>query len=370
MVTIPEGAETLMARPDSLPGRLWPAPRGAALLASAAILLVLIITVVVGRETIGWPTEGMTQWIVPAILIVSVIPLALTLVDLVAERGGKLGSRWLSVEFAAVVQPLPALEIPTNIVPGTQITDRDRDALLQMLQSAYAHEVVEIDLEDGEAWWLSRLLILCAGAVHRSRPSALVFIATDATVPRVFQGWAPPGELLEGLLRRNAELRAAFHRARRAVDQLNVVGQQVATPAPGTGNETPTPRIPGWDFNNPPSWLTNEAKDNYYLVFSSNSILGPMALEQMIAKLLVGTEPPPNGGVSMAQLEELFGSILRTRKIERSDPIEMRLERLLTTPDKYVALTDAGQFVGLQRTEQAGRAVLLSLIPPTADRER
>jgi hypothetical protein len=90
-----------------------------------------------------------------------------------------------------------------------------------------------------------------------------------------------------------------------------------------------------------------------------------MALEQMIAVALRGMEPPPNGGVSIAQLEALFASILRKRRIERKDPTEIRLERLLTSPDNYIALTDTGQFIGLQRTDQAARAVLLNLLRRT-----
>ena len=57
--------------------------------------------------------------------------------------------------------------------------------------------VLVVDLEEGAAWWETRLLTLCVGAHRRGQVRAVVFIATDRTVARTFQGWAAPGQLAQ-----------------------------------------------------------------------------------------------------------------------------------------------------------------------------
>lgn len=69
------------------------------------------------------------------------------------------------------VQLLPAHGLPTNIVPGEQIADTGNAAILQTLQTAAAREVVEVDLQEGDGWWLTRLLILVSAASRRTRLS-------------------------------------------------------------------------------------------------------------------------------------------------------------------------------------------------------
>ena len=51
-----------------------------------------------------------------------------------------------------------------------------------------ASEIAVIDLEDGQAWWETRLLVLLAGAVRLKKPDKIVFLGTDAEIVDCFQG--------------------------------------------------------------------------------------------------------------------------------------------------------------------------------------
>ena len=71
---------------------------------------------------------------------------------------------------------------PLQIAVQTQILDA--------LREATACEVVIIDLEDGQAWWETRLLVLLAGAVRLKRPERVVFVGKDGGVDRSFRDGA------------------------------------------------------------------------------------------------------------------------------------------------------------------------------------
>jgi hypothetical protein len=79
--------------------------------------------------------------------------------------------------------------VPSNIgVPGQAVQDSLTTNILDALKQATDCEVVIIDLEDGRAWWETRLLVLLAGAVKLEGPNDSCFweeIAAGTNVSRV-----------------------------------------------------------------------------------------------------------------------------------------------------------------------------------------
>ena len=66
--------------------------------------------------------------------------------------------------------------LPDNIgVAGPIITDTSPMDIIDALRQALRHEVVVIDLHEGNAWWVTRLLALAAGAVRAQAPKVFVF---------------------------------------------------------------------------------------------------------------------------------------------------------------------------------------------------
>lgn len=104
-------------------------------------------------------------------------------------------------------------------VPGRAISDSDTAQILHALHEAANTDMVVIDLEDGEAWWETRLLVLLAGAVRLGRPVAVVFVATDRGCPRRFQGWGEPAKLLRRILRVDPQYEQSYWAALTAARQ-------------------------------------------------------------------------------------------------------------------------------------------------------
>src|SRR5215469_5695718 len=97
------------------PARFWPYGNFAALVAIPVILGALSLLIL----TLATP-ESETVLLTGA-LILSVIPLALAVLDLLIERGGGVEAAGIKLNFAQVINPpLAALPMPANLggAPG------------------------------------------------------------------------------------------------------------------------------------------------------------------------------------------------------------------------------------------------------------
>src|SRR5262249_1183903 len=136
------------------------------------------------------------------ILLLSALPLVLALIDVIIERGGTIEYGQLKVDFSRSTEKgVAGIVVSPNIgVPGLPVTDSSTTQIIDTLKQATAEELVVIDLQDGQAWWETRLLVLAAGAVRRGRPERFVFVGKDANVAHAFQGWARTDDVLSCLL--------------------------------------------------------------------------------------------------------------------------------------------------------------------------
>src|SRR5262249_38299943 len=100
-----------------------------------------------------------------------------------------------------------------GVTVGLPMRDSGTREILATLREASRHAVAVVDLEDGQAWWETRLLVLSAGSVRRGHPSVVVFVATEEGVERRFQGWALATDVERGLLAARDDLRLAYERA-------------------------------------------------------------------------------------------------------------------------------------------------------------
>lgn len=67
------------------------------------------------------------------------------------------------------------------------------------LETAIENEIVRFDIESGNAWWVSRLLVLCADTLSAGAPKVLVFVGMKNCSTGTFLGWAEPSILLSVL---------------------------------------------------------------------------------------------------------------------------------------------------------------------------
>jgi hypothetical protein len=353
----PAGRQPRGSRAGRRAGSLWPFPTQAAVVAVPLIALALVAALAVARAQADWPGPGSDNLVLVGVLVLSLLPVLLVLVDLVARRGGSIAFREVRIDFAGAVEPASTITIPRDTgFPGRQVTDSSRTEIIQTLRGHVGNEFVVVDLEEGDAWWETRLLILCAGAARFGRPGAIVFVATQRA-PRRFQGWAPPADLLRALLRADPRYRTAYAKAQAAAAQWRLV------PPPDPGVNGPPPA---------PAWMSPSVANYGYIAWEPEGKWtepNEFTAEQLLANELVEFEPPEAGGITTARLKHLADSFLRTDAIDRQWSDDARMDALLASEAEYVAVTDRGQYVGLL-SHAAGRTMILQALVREARGQR
>src|SRR6266566_3448873 len=338
-----------MNRPDR---RLWPFGPRTSLVMTPVVLVALLVVVAVFRNATGWPSADSDKLVLIGIFLISLVPVLLASIDAVAERGGVIEYRGVKLDFSRVsASTTTSISVPVNIgVPGQPITDSTTSAILHALHQAVTTDVVVIDLEDGEAWWETRLLVLLAGAVRLGRPHALVFIGTEGNVGGSFQGWATPDALLPSLVRADQRYEESYYAAKAAAQQWALVPPVAGQPAL---------QAPPY-----PPWVQGLAAQYPWMAFRDGSSLpNEHAAEQFLAADLGSRVEVVNRpkGISLVRLEELFRPVLEELSIDETWPSERQLETFLDSDGAYVAVTHNGRYARLLPRTAGLNAIVKSL---------
>jgi hypothetical protein len=330
--------------------RLWRLDPLAAILAVPLLLLALLVGSSVLRQVTSWPPAQLDQLVFLAILGISVLPVILMLVDLLAERGGRIGFRGLTLDFSSAVAAPPGYAVPHNIgVAGQPLTDSASAQILDALRGATMNDVVVIDLEDGTAWWETRLLVLLAGAVRLGRPNAVVFTATEAAEPDRFQGWAPPAGLFPLLLRSDKRYEEIYFRVRSWMRQWELV-------PPQPPNQVPLS----------PPWMQGTGPAHAWMLFDgATGLPNELGFEQLLQSELgqaieMAEEGPKK--ISVSRLVEVFRPVLRTTSVDEAWPAERQVDAVLSTDDAYVAITRSSHYLRLTTRTSALAGLVRSLL--------
>jgi hypothetical protein len=166
---------------------------------SAAFVIGLFALARWVRVSSEWPTANSDNILLIGILVIGLIPMELLLIDALIRRGGKLSFQGIEIALAAG-RPVVDLRIDTNIgVVGGTVEDTMAASILDALNRAAKSDVVVVDLENGAAWWETRLFILAAGGARTGSPRAIVLVTSERGQSRAFLGWATPTSLVEAL---------------------------------------------------------------------------------------------------------------------------------------------------------------------------
>lgn len=345
----------------------WPWGRRSALAASAALLIVLVGGVIVLRLASGWPEA---QWEGPILLaaaLLSLVPIGLLVLATVAESSGSVSFRGLSIAFGATAQAVATtvtgstIAIPRNVTQeGADVGDSGSSDVLRVLEDASRAEVVVVDLEDGHAWWDSRLLLLCAGAALQNRPRAVVFVATVDTVSRSFVGWSHPADVVAQIRNDSAELSYAYATAQTSLRRAELTFPGRAAPG---GWPAVIPALPPGAQAGP----TQTPVVNDQELFESN---GPFLLPQRPAVAFtkaLGRAVHPleeSGGVthlSVVRLRQLLMPVLHTRSTEDDASDTEWVKAVVDHDNEYLVVTHKGVYRGLAPREHLMSALLRAL---------
>ncbi len=332
--------------------QLWPFEPRAAVIAVPILLVVLLLTFALLRAVSGWPGANAESALVVGILLFSLLPVVLFLVDLLAERGAVLEYKGIKLDLSRMSTGATygSASVSTNIgVPERAVDDSSSGEILGALQEAVDHDVVVVDLKDGNAWWETRLLVLAAGAARRQRPRAIVFTGKESGIAGRFQGWAEPVEIRDRLLATNETYRAIFQAAEAAAQKWSLVEPFPAGQPPG---QPPMP-----------SWIDGLAAHRYHWAFEVSGMPSELRFERLLASELgdkVERLKTPSG-ISLVRLEELFRPILCKHSIDESSKSREQLDAFFSDDAPYIAVTRNGVYLRLLSRRAAVGAILKSL---------
>jgi hypothetical protein len=259
---------------------LWPFTPRTGIFAAIVLFFVLLLTLAVLRVTADWPSESSESAVLLGVLLVSLVPIVLVLLDTMMQRGGVIEVHGVTLDFTHMrAVGTSGVTVPVNVgAPGRPVVDSGTIEIMDTLREATTSNIVVIDLEEGQAWWETRLLVLLSGAERLGRPKVVVFVGTEAGKPQQFQGWGYADELLRTLIRADPQYRQNLQRARVAGRQWDLVDPNPLT-----------------DCNTPPAnptalpWMTETLATQYSWMAFENGVKKDLFVEQVLANEL-GTQ--------------------------------------------------------------------------------
>jgi hypothetical protein len=269
-------------------------------------------------------------------MLFSLLPILLSLVDTIIERGGVIKAGGVEIDFSQVPQTgVSGFTVPVNIgIPGQTVSDSSTTQILDALRQATACDVVIIDLEEGHAWWETRLLVLLAGAVRLKKPAKVVFLGKDARVDKCFQGWGYPRELLACLLRAHSQYPMSYQKAMAAARQWEMVEP--------TGDIQKPPKLPwaplGLASQHP--WMAFDGASGL-----PNELLAEQLLQSDLGMEVESKEQPKK--ISLTRLEELFRPVLYKDNLDESWPAERQIDAFFGSDFDYIAMTQNSRYNSL-----------------------
>jgi len=327
--------------------RLWPHSKRATLTAIPFIWVIAAILLFASSKYLGWPDAGATKVVVPSVALIGLLPLGLMLVDFAASSRAVLDIKGVKIDFSQQARSSQSFGLPDNIGnPGTVVGDSRPMKIIDALDHATQNEVAVIDIKDGNAWWVTRLLVLCAGAVRSGRPSAIVFIGGKDDEYGMFLGWATPAALLKAILSERIEFDSTYRHAASIANQIAAFRGAELLPTPISLHQEV------FRYANDPEYVKR----------------GAASFEQILMDQLALNHEKHPDRLTPGRLNYLFEHCLRREAIDLSDPGDKQILSLLRAKGEFVPLIRQDRYVGLLKAELGQRFVLEQLFSQANER--
>jgi hypothetical protein len=312
--------------------------------------LALVVAVVL-HKLAPWMDNNVGQLLFYMLFAAGCVPLLITVLEFFSSRRAVLDIKGVKLDFSQTTTLMATPGVPKNIglaadlaAAGRHVNESSPLQIVDTLTAGQREEIVSIDIEDGkEAWWVTRLLALCAGAVRTGTPRVIVFRGTIENIPDVFLGWGTTMALLEDMLDANPNYRQAYDRAKRATRSLDLHRDYGLIPNDNT-------------------LLSPYQQDPY-------TRMGGEVFEQILMDQLVRLCEPHAGDptrapdrLTFARITELFKSHLYIESIDISWNGEKQISAFLESTAPYLALVRNRRYHGLLKREDAERDLLRQLL--------
>jgi hypothetical protein len=219
-----------------------------------------------------------------------------------------------------------------------------------------SNSIIRVDVGTRDEWWVSRLLVLAAGAVRTGVAGAIVFVGENLS----FLGWASPSDTLQALLEdpilrgpTTLTYRDLYQRAQQTAHLLGLFSYT-------------NPSFPAGSWSVPQPF---PADVQTYLQNPNYASLGEAALEQILMDLIFryGVESMPDY-LTVRRIQDLFAHYpVYTQSVDLSKTKEQQIEAFLNSDTPYIALVRDDRYEGLAERASVERLVLQQLFRQTQE---
>lgn len=325
--------------------KFWPYKPGVTIIIVFLLLIFLLLISGMIRSLGYWVSDVSANVFLLGVLILSLLPLFLAVLDIIIERGGSIGFKDFKIDFSKVQQSgFSGFTVPANIgVPGVAVSDNGTPNIIETLKLVPSSGIIVVDLEDGHAWWETRLLVLVSGAERLKKSDKIVFLANEENKERVFQGWARPDDLLQQLLKENEQYRKSFFAARSSAKQWELLPPLDKIP-PYNNIQIPQKPLPEW-IQGP------LAQDHTWMVFSPatglpNELLAEQFLQHELGEKIEG-QLEGSKHINVVRLNELFKPVLYKQSIDTKWSNEKQTNAFFSSDADFIAITENGKYSSL-----------------------
>ena len=331
-------------QPDrSAPVRFWPFKPSLTMFLAILVLVFLLMAWGFLRELLHFDNVE-AGWVLLGIVCLSLIPIVFLLLEGIGSTGGSIEvGQVVKVALTAAAGAQVLVVAPPNVTPSPVIGDSGSQQIIQGLRRARTAKIVVVSLEDGHAWWESRLLILCAGAARLGQPRVIVFTATREGRVNQFVGWGHPNDIRDRILDAYPDFVTAHDKAMGlagAARQAHAIGTE------GVQN----------------AQLANK---RFIIYPAGNDLLNIFLEEQLLADALSHGENHDRREIGLTQLEERFYPVLHKGHVDRTDADAEWFRKALRSDEENLAVTDSGTYIGLMTRGAVITEVLLALTGAT-----
>jgi hypothetical protein len=288
------------------------------------------------------------------------IPLFLLLLDYVATRRATLDIKGIKIDFSQAEIHRVDIGLPENFGSSEAfVVDSTPMQVVSVLEEAEYNPIIRLNIRDGSAWWVTRLMALSAGAERAGSTQVLVFVGVRANEEKAFLGWASPTAILRAIRNdstrrgpQNVTYGGVYTKALR-------VAKQVAIFANPDQPAVPPFSVGAWTY---PANLAPDVLR--YLDHPNYKKLGDAALEQILMDQLAlyGLEQPPDR-LTLGRLNDLFGHCLYQAVVDLDSAREEQISAFLSSNAPYVATVRKQRYEGLVERAVVERTVLRNLSP-------
>ncbi|MBK9014720.1 MAG: hypothetical protein IPM82_11930 [Saprospiraceae bacterium] len=118
--------------------KLWPYKPSSSILLALVLMAVLITAFILLGKVLNWPAKDSDVTVLIGVLLFSILPVVLVLIDAIMERGGSFEIEGFKINLPeTTTNSALGFAVPDNIgAPGQPITDSSTTQILDALSKA------------------------------------------------------------------------------------------------------------------------------------------------------------------------------------------------------------------------------------------